>query len=267
MGIDYLIHLDCAPKQALTLEGLMGRLKGRERAQAIIQLYRDEGDHRPPTEMGFEMVRRLPDGTEETEIVVVQNLLDAAQELHLWESHCTNCPANHLGVPFGCTNTINYPISAQAERWLLDQLPDTDHPLVFMLLQSVIREMRYSGHSAAKLREQTGVFFESELTVVRDLGHIRITADQIFEMLFLSGPILPAHGSLLLQFFGGISQDLDADVMMQLADPPSTQWIADHVSFQHSIVPGDDSTTLTFKEFFRAMHVAYKLRVPVLLDV
>ena len=50
MGIDYIVHYDCAPKQALTLEGLMGRLKGRDRAQAIIEHYRDEGDQRPPSE-------------------------------------------------------------------------------------------------------------------------------------------------------------------------------------------------------------------------
>ena len=267
MGVDYIIHYDCQPKQALTLEGMMGRLKGRERAQAIIQLYRDEGDHRPPSEMGFEMVRRLPDGSEETEIVVVQTLLDAAQELVPWETYCANCPANHLGTSFGCVNTINYPLSAQAERWLLDQLPDNAHPLIFMLLQSAIREMRYIGHSAAKLRERAGVFFESEHAAVRDLGAVQITADQVFEMLFLSGPIQPAHGSLLLQFFGGVSQDLDADVMMQIANPPSAQWIADHIPFQHTIAPGDDGSILTLKEFFRAMHVAYTVEASLLLDV
>jgi hypothetical protein len=267
MGIDYIIHYDCEPKQALTLEGMMGRLKGRERAQAIIQLYREEGDQRPPSEMGFEMVRRLPDGKEETEIVVVQDLLDAAQELVPWEPYCTNCPANHLGTSFGCVNTINYPISAQGERWLLDQLPDNEHPLIFMLLQSALREMRYAGHSAAQLRARPGVFFASEQAPTRELGHIQIGADQVFEMLFLSGPIQPAHGSMLLQFFGGVSQDLDADVMMQLAQPPSREWIADHIPFQHSVTPGDDGTILTLKEFFRALHIAYTLGVPVLLDV
>ncbi len=65
MGIDYLIQYDCEPKRALTIEGLMGRLKGRDRAARIIQLYRENGDTRPPSKMGFEMARRLPDGTEE----------------------------------------------------------------------------------------------------------------------------------------------------------------------------------------------------------
>lgn len=267
MGIDYIIYYDCPPKQALTLEGLMGRLKGRDRAQAIIELYRNEGDQRPPSEMGFEMVRRLPDGTEEKEIVVVQNLLDAAQELVPWEERCTGCPANHLGVPFGCIGTINYPISIQGERWLLDQLPDGDQPLVYVLIQSAIREMRYTGHSAAKLRARLGVFFESDRVLTRDLGNIQVTADQLFEMLFLSGPIHPAHGSMLLQFFGGIAQDLDADVMMGLADPPSQAWIDEHIPYVHVIAPGDDGTILTLKGFFRALYAAYRLGVPVLLDV
>ena len=55
MGIDYIVDLDCAPKRALTVEGLMGRLKGRDRAEKIIQLYRDQGDMRPPQQMAFEI--------------------------------------------------------------------------------------------------------------------------------------------------------------------------------------------------------------------
>lgn len=66
MGIDHEIHYDCEPKRALTLAGLAGRLKGRDRAGRVLQLYREQGDHRPPSQIGFEMVRRTPDGTEET---------------------------------------------------------------------------------------------------------------------------------------------------------------------------------------------------------
>ena len=268
MGIDYIIHYDCDPKQALTVEGLLIRLKSRDRAESIIQLYRDQGEHRPPSEMGFEMVRRLPDGTEETEILMVQTLLDLAAELSPWESACIDCPANRAGAPFGCVGAINYPLSACAERWLLDQLPDNNHPLPFMLLQKAIREMGYTGDSVAALRAQPGVFLESPEPQERGLSDaLRVNGDQVFEILFLSGPIQPAHGSLLLQFFSGISLDLDAGDMMQLAAPPSQAWIEEHAPFLHTIGAGDDVSIKALKNFFYALYIAYRLQTSVLLDV
>jgi len=267
MGIDYVIHYECEPKRTLTLEGLMDRLKGRDRAAKIIELYREQGNHRPPSQMGFELVRRLPDGTEETEVVIVQDLLDAAVELAAWERYCVGCPANRTAMPFGCVGTINYPISSAAERWLLGLLPDHNHPLVFMLLQKALHEMGYTGESAMPLRARSGVFLESPEPLERDLDGVSVTGDQVFEMLFLSGPIRPAHGSLLLQFFGGISPDLEADVMMQLAVPPSQAWIDEHIPFLHTPLASDDASILALKGFFRALHIAYSLSVPVLLDV
>ncbi len=267
MGIDYIVGLECEPKQALTLGGLMGRLKGRDRAEKIIQLYRDQGDDRPPSKMAFEMVRRLPDGTEEIELIVVQELLDAAQDLIPWEPSCANCPANNVGQPFGCTGTINYPISLAGEQWLLDQLPDNNHPLVFMLLQQAMRDMDYRGEAVAPLREKPGVFLESTEGPERNLDAIRVNGDQVFEMLFLSGPIYPAHGSMLLQFFGAVSRDLDADIMMQLTNPPSLDWIDEHIPFLHALDGMDDPSTASLKMFFHAMYAAYCLGVPLLLDV
>ena len=267
MAIDYEIHYDCEPKRALTLEGLMGRLKGRDRAAAIMKLYRDSGDLRPPSEMGFEMVRRTASGEEEIEIIVVQSLLDAAEELLPYQPYCIGCPANRIGVAFGCIGTINYSISYEAERWLLNQLPDNEHPLPYMLLQRALREMNYTGEHAAPLRAEAGVFFESDLAPEREFGGATNSGDQIFEMLFLSGPILPAHGSLLLQFYGAIPIDLEADVMMQLAAPPSAEWLDEHVPFLHTHIPGDDGSITAFKEFLYAVYLAFRLGVPLMLDI
>jgi hypothetical protein len=267
VGIDHVIHYDCEAKQTLTVENLIDRIKGRDRARIIIRLYHDEGDHRLPSQMGFQMVRRLPDGTEETEIIRVQDLLDAAEELARWEPACTGCPANRAGSPFGCISAINYPISAQAERWLLDQMPDQNHLLSFVLLQKTLCEMGYTGESAAPLRQREGMFWESVEPLARDMGSFQVSGDQVFELLFLSGPIYPAHGSLLLLFFGGISQDLDADTLMQLASPPSRDWIQTTAPLLLAPHAADDESIHTLKDFFAALHTAYRLGVPLLLDV
>lgn len=267
MGIDFIVDYDCDPKRSLSLPGLMGRLKGRDRAEAIVQLYRESGDERPPARMGFEMVRRQADGTEEREIIVVQDLLDAADELIPWQSYCTACPANWAGQSFGCVGTINYPISAAAERWLLEQLPSHEHLLPLFLLKKAMQDFDYSGQTAGALRLQEGVFFESDTGFERDLDGISVSSDQVFEMLFLSGPILPAHGSMLLQFFGGVSQDLDADVIMQLAVPPSLDWLNQQAPFLHAPTRSDDQSVLAFKRFFHAMYAAWRIGARLLLDV
>jgi len=267
VGIDYLIDYGCPPKHAFSLAELVARLKGKERAERIIRLYRDNGDWRPPSEMGFEFVRRAADGAEETEVVIVQNLLDAAAELEPWAEHCRACPANRFADAFGCMDAISYPITERAERWLLARLPEESHPLPYMLLQKAIREHGYKGEIARKLRAQQGVFFEAEEAPVRDLHALHVSGDQVFEMLFLAGHIQPAHGSLLLQFFGGISQDLDPDVIMQLAAPPSEAWIEENVPFLLAAETGDPPDILAFKRFFEAMYWAFRLRVALLLDV
>ena len=267
MGIDYIVDFGCAPKDALTVEGMMIRMKSRDRAERIIDLYRAQGDYREPAEMGFEMIRRTPDGEEEIQVVVVQDLLDMAAELAPWERYCDGCPANHLATRFGCAGYINYPITDQAERWLLAQLPDNNHPLPFLLLQKAMREMGYTGQGAGPLRAQEAVFLENMEPEERVIEGFRITGDQVFELLFLSGPIRPAHATMLLQFFGGISPDLDADTIMQMAVPPSQEWIDEHIPFQHQIMGDDDPSIVSLKQYFWALYTAYRLGATVLLDV
>ena len=43
--------------------------------------------------MGFEFTRSTPEGVEENRVIVVQDLLDAAEELRPLEHHCLGCPA------------------------------------------------------------------------------------------------------------------------------------------------------------------------------
>ncbi|MBZ0295035.1 MAG: hypothetical protein K8L99_20900, partial [Anaerolineae bacterium] len=202
MAIDYVIDLDCVPKQTLGTPGILERLKSRERAQTIIELFRRNGDNRPPTEMGFEMVRTAADGSEETQVVVVQHLLDFAEDLDPLAHYCEGCPANRTGMPFGCTGQIGYPISGHAEAWMLNRLPEPTEPLVWLLLRQGIREFKYDGSTALKLRESGDTIFAESRTIYRALGEMTATSDQLFEMTFLTGNIQPNHGGVLLLFFG-----------------------------------------------------------------
>src|SRR5262249_17721413 len=111
MAIDYIIDYACVPKETLTTNGIVERIKARERANAVIKLFREKGDQRPPSQMGFEFPRTNLNGEKETRVIVVQEMLDQAAELAPLAHYCEGCPANVHNRPFGCIGQIEYPIS------------------------------------------------------------------------------------------------------------------------------------------------------------
>ena len=265
MAIDYIIDYDCVPKQALGTPGILERLKARDRAETIIQLYRQNGDMRDPKEMGFEMVRTAADGSEETQIVIVQHLLDFAEELDPLAHHCEGCPANRTGGPFGCMGKISYPLSPFGEAWLLNQLPEPTEPLVWLLLRQGIEEFRYDGSTVRPLRAAGTTHFSEQRTIQRVLGEIDVDSDQVFEMTFLLGHIQPNHAGILLLFFGAIPRDLEVDQIMQMGTMPLNQR-AD-TDFLVTVSADDDPTTAELKQFLYALYLAWQLDVQLLLDV
>ncbi|HVU13063.1 MAG TPA: hypothetical protein VHD90_17415 [Phototrophicaceae bacterium] len=267
MAIDYIIDYDCVPKQTLTTEGILERLKARARAEEVIRLFRVNGDQRPPSQMGFEFTRSNREGEEENRVIVVQEMLDQAAELDPLEHYCVGCPANRKGEPFGCIDQIEYPISAAAERWLLDQLPGLEQPLIWLLLRQGIQELGYDGASVRPLRASEA-YFEERRVAGRDMSEFVMTADQVFEMVFLLGTIQPAHAGVLLLFFNAIPRDLETAQIVQIMNHAlSTEEIAQQYPFQMRHLDSDDRTISELKTFFRALYRAWSLNLPLLLDV
>jgi hypothetical protein len=265
MAIDYVIDYNCIPKQQLTTEGIVERIKGRERATTIIRLFRENGDERPPSEMGFEFTRNTPEGEEETELIVVQDLLDFVDELNPYEHHCRNCPANRAGTPFACMGFVQYPITGKAEVWLLNQLPSINEPLIWLLLKQGVDNFQYDGQQVALLRQQSDNYFEDKQAALRSLGEFSINANQAFEMFFLLGDIIPNHGAVLLLFYNAIERsELEANDMMALV--PATEEKIEKLPFLHQILQGDDTSTADLKEFLRALYVAWVLNVNLKID-
>lgn len=264
MAIDYVIDYDCIPKQQFGTISIKERIKGRERATTIIRMFRENGDDRPPSEMGFEFTRSTPEGQEETQLIVVQDMLDEYDELRPVEHHCRGCPANRTGTPFGCMGFIQYPITGAAEAWLLNQLPSIDEPLVWLLLKQGVDAFMYDGNSIAKLR-QDDTYFEDNIPASRFLGEFNLNANQTFEMIFGVGDIIPNHGSVLLVFYNALERaEMEAKEIMSLA--PADEEKLKKYPFLHQVMQGDDLTTMEFKEFFHAMWVAWALNVKLLID-
>lgn len=263
MAIDHIIDYDCVPKQTLTTPGILERLKGLARAEAIIATYRREGDNRPPSEMEFEFSHRTGDGQDITMVVNVRHLIDEGADLEPLTPHCRDCPANRSGKPFGCMNFIQYPVSAAGEAWLLNQLPGSEAPLVYLLLQKGIIDFQYDGKSVEALRSD-GVYFESPAVPARHLGDFLVNANQVYEMIFTVGNIIPNHASMLLLFFHAIRRDLQANELVGLTPAPPD--VLRKHAFVLDIKPNDETTTREFKEFLHALYIAWTLNVRLLID-
>lgn len=265
MAIDYSIGYDCVPRQTFGTEGILERMKGEERARMVIEMFRRNGDERPPGEMGFEFSRSTPDGGEETRVVIVQEMLDRAAQLRDYAHHCENCPANRTRMPFGCNGFIQYPISAAAETWLLDRLPVPDDTIIWMLLRQGVREFGYDGTTVNPLRAASDAYFEARQPANRRLGEMTIDANQVFEMMFGVGNIQPNHAALLLLFAHAIPRTIEADAIMNIAPAPPD--VASKHPFLLQEDANDDRTIAELKAFFRALYMAWSLHVPVVLDV
>lgn len=267
MAIDYIVDYGCAPKATLGTAGILERLKGRARAETIIRLYRKSGDTRPPSEMGFELSRTNAQGDDETQVIVVQTLLDEAAELDPLASFCAACPANVTGEPFGCMGLVQYPISAASEIWLLKQLPSPEEPLPWLLLRQTLTEMGYTGAAIAPLRTNS-TYFQETNGFARDLGEFQATTNQLLEMMFMLGHILPAHAGALLLFFNAIPRNGEADdVTLVLDRLLPTDELRARFPFQFTADESDDATVGEFKQFLYALWHAWSLNVRLLLDV
>lgn len=264
MGIDFVIDYACEPKRALSTMGILARLKARDRAARIIQLYRENGDMRPPSEMGFELERRTPEGAEETQVVIVQTLLDEARDLDRYGRHCIGCPANRTGEPYGCLGYITYPISRRAEMWLLRRLPIAEEPLPFLLLREVVSENRALAQSAAQIRAASDAFFETQEVFGRVVEGITATTNHLFGLMFLRESLNPVQGVMLMLFFGAIRRDMEADELRTLNPAPADF----RERFPLLLGPDseDDPCITEIKAFLEALYVAWGLDVNVSLD-
>jgi hypothetical protein len=265
MAIDYVVDYACYPKSELGTQGVIERIKGRARAEAVIDLFRRNGDNRPVEEIGFEMARRTLDGQEETKVVMIADLLKAADELTPLELYCQGCPANNKGSSFGCMGQIEYPISGVGEIWLLNQLPSPGEPLPWLLLRQGIEEFKRDGSNITPMRAEGQPYFQEKGVLVRSLGEFMVNTNQLFEMVFLLGHIRPSYAAMILLFFKAIPRDMDANAIMDLSRSPEDAF--ERYPFLLKPEPDDDRTITEYKLFLRALYLAWGLNVRLLLDV
>ena len=272
MAIDFIIEYGCVAKSQLTPEGILERIKEKARAKTVIQWFREAGDERPPSEMGFEFSRSAPEEHANRQLIVVQDLLDHAAVLDAHAHHCEGCPANRSGSPYGCMGFVEYPISGETEAWLLDQLPVPDEPLIWLLLKQGIQRLGYDGSSVRALRQLDNhdedgarAYFQFPEAPQRRLGELRVTGDQALEMILGVGDrIIPNHAGILLLFFHAIERDLEAGEIQEISSFDQT--IRERFTFEMDALSTGHEGIREIIAFFHALYLAWKLDVSLFVD-
>lgn len=245
MSVDYVVNLPCPVKDALPTATLVDLVKSRNAATAILARARAEGDQEPPSAITVGRVRQTPHGDTMAN-TTLEELLDETQQLQRYEHHCAGCPANAAHEAFGCYSSINYPILASGERWLMDRLPASLDGAAGRLLRDVVEDFDYDGGMVREMRKH-GMFFEQRAPLRRAwrtglLGRWTLTSDQLLQMMIGLGNLQAAHCALLALLLGVVSHDSPLDLLRDraawrrvfgaahvdadMSKPQSEQWAA-----------------------------------------
>jgi len=160
---------------------------------------------------------------------------------------------NVRNTAFGCGGAIHYPISAQAERWLVSRLPADIESPAGALVTRAIADFGYDG-SVIDAGRQRKEFYQADEAVERKWGGFlrkktRINSSQILQMAFAVGSLQASHAKMIAYFTGFLDETFAlAEIASNL--PP----------------PDDDAGTVELKLFFRVAALAGARDVPVFID-
>lgn len=259
MGIDYVVDLACNPKRALGTEGIIDLVKARSRAEAVLELSRRNGDLRPAEQITFKIALMTPAGVQERD-ARVSDLFAQAAGLEPHRPACASCPANAGAPGFGCYRTINYPIPAHVEAWLLARLPESPTCTAGQFLRRAVADFGWDGAHAANMRAQGNRFFEASTPQTRRFADgFTLGSNQVHQLLFGVGHPNPTHCTMAALFFGLLPHDLDPGWLQNAQNRA-------HVLAYATVAPQGDAAVESMAGFLRACVLAARLEVQILVD-
>lgn len=272
MAIDYLLAPGCEPQKLLGVERLIGLHRTRILARTALAHMREDGDTRAPAEIEVQLTTKKPE-SEQARGVTLQMLLDEAAPLDEVAHHCARCPAG-LTREFGCHRRIRYPIPDHVEAWLMSRLPTRLDCTAGALLVRGLGEFGWDGAPTARLRAAGTTYFESRAPYGvrwqvddgpsddaegRRASTIEISSDQLFQMMFMVGPLAPTHCLMLALFCGVLPHDIS---LYDLKDGPGrTRALA-----AADIAPQGDADIEQLAAFLRMTALAARLEAMLWID-
>lgn len=256
MAIDYYIQLPCQVRSTVSDRDLLRMEKARNRANAALDILRKNPQLQrdlPESEWVIGINVMGPNGPAE-HTVKIADMLAEAGPLDELSVHCSGCPANLRNTSFGCGGAINYPITEDAERWLIAQLPvDLDGAAGQMLVRA-INELQFTGAKIDAARSRKKLYAASKPAVRtwrRSFLSTKtsITSSQVMQMLVGLGDLQPSHARLVCYFLGLLNTDMQIDLKPDYQPSPS-----------------DDASIVQFKQFLLAAAFAGTNNVCLLVD-
>lgn len=207
MAIDYVLKFPCEVRKHVPeakLAVLVGYMSLAEFAVAEIR----KSNPSLPIETILDsyqvrVSQARPDGTVEQVPMAIGQLVAQVQSIGKYKEFCRECRANIADRSFGCFAKINYPISREAEEWLMSRLPnDVKDPNLSLMLR-FISDLEIDGRPVDSMRER---LCELKNPVVRRWGQApdqkQISSSQIIHMLAFGGDIGPQQAGLYTKLFG-----------------------------------------------------------------
>lgn len=146
----------------------------------------------------------------------------------------------------------------------MSRLPNTLATTAGAMLVRALNELGWTGEPAAQLRAAGNTYFESRVAhgvrwEAPDGSAIEMSSDQLFQMMFMVGPLAPTHCLMLALFTGVIPHDTN---IHDLKDAAGRERALAHAS----LPPEPDPDIEQLASFLRCVATAARLEVPVLID-
>lgn len=270
MAIDYIINRDCPVKETLGSEGIIHLVKSRTRGRALMRMLMDDGrSQQEALATSVEMQINQADGEVNTREVPVRQMLKEAALLDDYAHECKECPVNLL-ESYGCYQSINYPISGKAERWLA-RMADAAIKAEFPnnILINFILDEQLDGVAFGDLRKAAGGKYLElsqplEILVQKKmLKKITINTNQILDMLFAVGTMRLTHQQFIQFFSGGLKIQSELPDMDRVGKDFQAGLTTDKEGNDLFLVyrlkneKSDDRCIRQIKAFMRASFAAY----------
>jgi hypothetical protein len=224
MAIDFVLRLPCEVRRSIPEQKLVSMVRYVAIAEFAFGKFKQahpEFDNKTIAEQcTIQIEVNGPDGTARETPVTIAELFQMVAPLTPLREHCKPCRANVADRNFGCIAKINYPISREAETWLLARLPEDEKHPDLALLFKFIADLGVDGAPVDALRTRTDMF-EAKTSPFRTWGgvfdRLKITSSQLLHMLVYGGTTIgPKQAQLYARLLG-------LNTILSEKHPPSDQ--------------------------------------------
>ena len=223
MAIDYVLRMPCEVRKHFPEAKLVSMVRHLGIAEFAIgrirQAHPGEDVRALAEKYNVQISVTGADGTAKEMPVTVAQLFSMVSPLGPVREHCKTCRANVSDRSFGCIAKINYPLSREAETWLLARLPDDEKNPNLALLFKFLGDLEIDGAPVDANRNRPQMF-EAKTAPFRTWGAIfdrrKITSSQLLHMLAFGGVIGPEQAQLYTRLLG-------LSTILQEKHPPSDQ--------------------------------------------